>query len=127
MTRLAPFFLLPLILAGCMSPREMCEAEATRELRTIDGLIAETEGNIARGYALVPQTQVRERMVPCRHPDDAQFLFCFVPEVVQTDRPQAMDRAVERGRLASLRERRAELAGPSGRAVAACAAAYPEG
>ena len=39
------------LLAGCASSQDRCVRSATRDLRTIDALIQETEGNIARAVA----------------------------------------------------------------------------
>ena len=40
------------LLAACGTPQEQCIAYGTRDLRTVDKLIVETEGNLTRGYAL---------------------------------------------------------------------------
>src|SRR5690606_21382542 len=48
-TRL-PLVALVLMIAACGTPQERCIDDATRELRRIDGLIADTEAALARGY-----------------------------------------------------------------------------
>lgn len=111
-----------LLIGACATPEERCIAAATGELRRIEQLIAETERNIARGYAMVPEPGVRSRLLPCVH-DDGPFLFCFYDEPVVIERPVAIDRAVERGKLATLFERRAELQADARARLAACAAA----
>ena len=40
-----------LALAACQTPREACVSEASQELRTVEALIAETRGNLSRGYS----------------------------------------------------------------------------
>lgn len=114
---------LCIALAACADPRARCEAEATRDLRTIDALIAETEGNIARGFAITRETDVRTNLEVCFAGDLVQL--CSVNEPIVRDRPVAIDRAEERRKLASLRERRAELQAPTRAALAQCAAQFP--
>jgi hypothetical protein len=110
-------------LAGCADPRTRCEAEATRDLRTVEALIAETEANIARGYALARETDVRTGLEVCLAGDLVQF--CSVNEPYVRERPVAIDRAEERRKLASLRERRAELQAPARAGLTRCAAQFP--
>ena len=119
--RRAALALIALALAGCASPEDRCIAAATAELRTVEGLIAETQATIARGYAVEQVTTVRERLLPCRE-EDGPFLFCLYPVTTVERRPVAINRAVERAKLASLQERRAELQAPTRAAIAACRA-----
>jgi hypothetical protein len=129
-----------LLLAACATPREACIAAATRDLRVLDRLIAETEGNIARGYALETVERVEQRFVPCDdrprvvvNPDGTTRVvydapgFCWKDVVVAVERPRAIDTAAERRILASTRAERARKAREAERAVAACIAAHPEG
>lgn len=112
-------------LAACASPRERCVNEATAELRTIDRLIAETEANIARGYALVREPGTRTTLEFCYNPPGEPFVFCPRTEATVRERPVAIDRAAERRKLASLRERRAELVIETRARLAACNAQFP--
>ncbi|MGY6632425.1 MAG: hypothetical protein ACXIU8_01585 [Alkalilacustris sp.] len=98
-----------LLLAGCATPFERCLAPATAQLRTVERLIAETEGNIARGFAWEPVREVSYDLVPCRDQLDGPIRFCRVPFVSESRRAVAIDRTVEAGKLASLRGRRSEL------------------
>ena len=132
--------LAPLILlAACATPREACIAGATRDVRILDRLIAETEGNLARGYALETVERVEQRFVPCRdrprvvrNPDGTTRVvydgpsFCWEDVVVTAERPRAIDAAAERRILASTRAERARKAREAQRAVAACVATHPE-
>lgn len=95
-------------LAACATPEQRCAGPALTELRTVNGLIAETERSIARGYALRREPDVRHRLLPCR-PGDGPFAFCTYDEITMVERPVAIDRAAERAKLATLFERRAEL------------------
>ncbi len=116
-----------LTLAACATPLERCIASAERELRTVERLIAQTEANIERGYAVETRTDVRTRMVFCDWPDrpaGAPLRMCPVNEQVQRRVPVAIDREAERGKLATLRERRAELAQPTAMAVQRCRAQH---
>lgn len=110
------------LLAACASPREQCLAQAGAELRTLDRLIAEVEGNIARGYGIARETVVTTVLERCRHPDDP-FLFCHTPVSRVQERPVALDMAAEARKLADLRARRAVEARRAEAAAAACPAA----
>jgi hypothetical protein len=110
-------------LAACATPRAQCDAGATRDLRIIEGLITETEGNIARGFAIARETDVRPTLEVCVAGDLVSL--CSVNETFVRERPLAIDRSEERRKLTSLRERRAELQGPTRAALAQCAAQFP--
>jgi hypothetical protein len=45
-----------LSLAACATPRQQCEYEATKQHQALLRVIAQTEGNIARGYAIHRQS-----------------------------------------------------------------------
>ena len=126
------------LLAACATPREACIARATQDLRVLDRLIAETEGNLVRGYALDTVERVEQRFVPCRdrprvvrNPDGTTRIvydgptFCWADVIVTAERPRAIDAAAERRILASSRTERARKAREAERAVAACVAAHP--
>jgi hypothetical protein len=128
------------LLVACATPREACINAATRDVRTLDRLVAETEGNIARGYALETVERVDRRFVPCRDrgrivrdPDGTTRVvydgpsFCWEDVIVTAERPRAIDIAAERRILASTRTERARKGREAERAVAACVAAHPEG
>jgi hypothetical protein len=124
-----------LLLMGCATPQEACIAGATRDLRILDGLIAGTEANLRRGYAIetvaVPDTvwTVCRQRGPLRGEDvegaGSGPAFCFEDVVRQVDQPRAIDLGAERAKLASMRVKRAELARAAGPAVAACRAQHP--
>ena len=54
------------LLAACGTPQEQCIRYNTRDLRTVDRLIAETEGNLDRGYAIETITEYEEYWGFCR-------------------------------------------------------------
>jgi hypothetical protein len=120
---------LIVLLAACGTPQERCIAEGTRDLRTLDRLIAETEGNIARGYAWEDRVVTRPRWIAC----EGQPRLAGEPprlcleEVAETERrPAAIDLAAERAKLAGMRDKRRELARAAERLAARCAAEFPQ-
>jgi hypothetical protein len=128
------FSSLCLMLVACGTPQEQCIARETRDLRVVNRLIAETEGNLARGYAFEEFTTFRTEYVQCGFlPDDgdpateprARLCLDRVPE---TDRrPVAIDLRAEQQKLDSLLAKRRDLELRATDVVAACKAAYPEG
>lgn len=131
MRRIALTLLLPLALAACEppTPREACLNAARGDTRTLDRLIAETQGNIARGYALEERQEIRTRPSTCTgtNPDGTTFTFRCDETYTFTRRvPVAIDLNAARGTLASLTERRAAEMQRSEAAIAACLRQYPE-
>ncbi len=122
--------LLPLAaLAACATPREQCINEATRDTRVLSSLIAETEGNLARGYALETQQDVRSVRSLCQGRTDEGEVFTFSCEETQTFNrtvPVAIDLNAEEAKLASLNERFAQQQRASNAAVNQCIQSFPE-
>ncbi len=130
---------LCVVLIGCATPQERCIQRETRDMRVIDRLIAESEGNLKRGYALEEVTIYRHEWVLCdgRHrpeppkegqpapsPRPPKLCFEAVPDTVT--RPKAIDLRAEADKLASMRAKRAALARAAQPAIAQCKAQYPE-
>lgn len=118
-----------LALAACQTPQEACLSSASRELRVIDSLIQETQGNLRRGYAIEQSQEVRVRRDFCRvevENGDDRLIPCEDTDVIDVERPVAVDLNAEQAKLDSLLERRARLAREQGARVAACRTAYPE-
>ena len=61
-----------LLLAACGTPQEQCINRNTRDLRTVDRLITEAQGNLARGYAYEQITISTPRWVYCDQPPVAE-------------------------------------------------------
>lgn len=122
--RLFPGLLGLALLAGCATPYERCMAPTLSQLRTVERLMADTEANIARGFAVERRQDVVYDLVPCRDFDNTLY-FCRVPVTVDVARPVAIDRSVEEGKLATLRDRRAELRAQVPRLDASCRAQFP--
>ncbi len=104
--------LIPLLLAACETPREACVSSATRELSTVNGLIDQTRGNLARGYAIGTTQQVRVIPETCRT-QSAEGVITTFPcdrtEIVDVDQPVAIDLNAERLKLESLLQRQAQM------------------
>jgi len=124
-----------LLLVACGTPQEQCIQRETRELRTLDRLIVETEANIERGYALVEVQTVDLEPDICyrrgaQNPDGthgrAVPFTCFSREINTELRPRAIDLNVERAKLASMREKRVSLARQAEASAAQCRVVYPE-
>jgi hypothetical protein len=100
-----------LLLAACQTPREACQSEATQSLRVLDALIAETQGNLQRGYAIATDQEVRVTRGRCDVdlPDGTEGrVDCEDTDVVDVRRPVAIDLAAEGRELDGLLARRAE-------------------
>jgi hypothetical protein len=122
--------LIPLaLLAACATPREQCIAGANRPLATLDRLIAETRGNINRGYGLVEVQDVRVLRTSCEgtNADGSTFRFpCEETETFTRNQPITLDITEERRKLAQLETRRAEMARIAQTQIQQCIAMHPE-
>ena len=123
MRRLAPLLLLT--LAACETPQDACLRGASRERGIVEGLIAETQGNLRRGYALEEEQVVRTVRDFCEVEDDEgreRRTFCDRTEVRDVSRPVAIDPAAEQAKLDGLLERRARIAAEQTDRLLACQA-----
>lgn len=127
--------LLLLLLAACGTPQERCIQRETRDLRINDRLIAETEANLKRGYALEEVTVWQPEWVVCPvqpqvKPAEGAALprpqMCLDDVAKTVTRPKAINLAEEREKLAELNRKRQDLLRAAEAAVAACRKAYPE-
>ncbi len=123
---------LCLTLAACGTPQDKCIARNTRDLRVVDGLIAQVQGNLTRGYALREVTENRAVWTDCqrrRTNKNGKVVLvasqCFEDEPVTETRPEAIDPVAEQRKLAGLQDRRRALALQATPAIAACRAQYP--
>ncbi len=132
--RLAPLLTaLLLLLTACGTPQEQCISRNTRDLRIVDKLIAEVEGNLARGYALRETTTTRPSWESCLRQTTNKKgkavvveSLCLEDEAVTITKPEAIDPSAERQKLAGLQEQRRKLAGQAKAVGATCRAQYPE-
>jgi hypothetical protein len=124
-------FLALATFAACGTPQEQCISRNTRDLRTVDRLIKESEGNLARGYAFETVTVYESYWTTCERPAPAGQpapppRLCLDERPVTETRPKAIDLKEEARKLESLKEKRKELARQAEKAIAACKAQYPE-
>jgi hypothetical protein len=128
--------LLPLValafLVACGTPQEQCIARNTRDLRTVDKLIAEVQGNLARGYALRETSVTRPAWESCLRKAVNKKgkvvvveSLCLEDETTTVTKAEAIDPGAERRKLAGLQEQRQKLAGQAEAVVTACRAQYP--
>lgn len=120
-----------LVLASCGTPQEQCIRTVSHDMIVLDRLIAETQGNLARGYGFEDTVVYQTDFVDCTpgvttaNPSPRpQMCLDDVPTTVT--RPVALDLGAEQAKLASMQKRRAELARSLAPAVADCRVRYPE-
>jgi hypothetical protein len=120
------------ILAACGTPQEQCINRGTRDLRVLEKLIAETQGNLTRGYAIeeytvtVPVWQRCSALSPAPGQPAPPAFFCFKPETQTRTRPKAIDLTAESAKLQSMLERRDQMVRAAEPLIAQCKAQYPE-
>ena len=118
-----------LALAACQTPREACISNVSGNLRTINQLITQTEGNVNRGYAIGTRQELRTVRDWCTRtlPDGKKVeVRCDRQEVVDLDVPVAINLNAEEEKLASLRQRQAALQKAVAPAIEQCRLAHPE-
>lgn len=126
--RLALLLVLPLVLAACATPRESCLASVSREGRVLDALIAETRGNVARGYGIERREELRTRRELCEFRRDDGTIgrrFCNRTYSDEVRVPVTLDVESEKVKLDQLLLRRAAQARAESAARAQCVARYP--
>lgn len=114
-----------LVLVACGTLQEQCISAATRDIRVVDRLIHETEGNLDRGYGYEYVTVYELDYVDCgteSHPDRV----CAVRRPEQERRPVALDLAAEQVKLTQLRSKRAQQAKSVAPVIAQCKVDNPE-
>lgn len=120
-----------LLLAACGTPQEQCISANTRDLRVVERLIRETEGNLARGYGYVTVTEYETDWVDCTpaptedNPNPPRDL-CFDRVPVSVRKEVALDLNAEAAKLESLKAKRALLSRAAESVIAQCKAKYPE-
>lgn len=119
-------------LAACGTPQEQCIARNTRDLRTVDRLIVETEGNLARGYAYETITVYEDYWTTCpalppvEGEPPPKPRLCLDERSVTEQRPKAIDLVAEAQKLNGLKAKRKQLAQAAEVMIERCKAAYPE-
>ena len=124
MKRLCSLALLA-ALAGCGTPQEQCIGKATRDMRTVDRLIIELQGNLDRGFGFESITVWEIDYIACgTELDPSRVCAIRVPE--QERRPVAIDLAAEQVKLDQLRARRVQMVRSAAPVVAQCKIDNPE-
>jgi hypothetical protein len=124
-------------LTACGTPQEQCITASTRDLRTVDRLIAETKTNLSRGYAYETEEITRTEWVICEYipvppatpggpvpPPKPRYCLDDVTDTIR--REVAIDPGLEQRKLAGLQSKRKELGRAASAAVIACQAKYPD-
>ena len=127
----APFLILTVVLAGCATQQQSCILQATKDLRVLDGLIAETQLNLRRGYAVDPAQGWQDDIGPCfpsltEEVAEGAGGFCQDQVLYPAERPRAIDPKAEGEKLRSLQGHRAELQAAAAVDIARCRKAFPE-
>jgi hypothetical protein len=111
-----------LVLTACGTPQQRCEIQATRDLRVIDGLIAESQATLQRGYALREEQRSRFGTTICYGGgDNYGYGFCWGNDTYTTLRPVAVNLDEERAKLQTLLQKREELEVQARAQIEACA------
>lgn len=118
MTRLS---LLPMLalLTACATPQERCQRDATAALRAHQNLIASTQANVARGYAVHRQSVPYTYQGVC-YDRDIRY-SCPRTGTRTEETPVAIDVAEERAKLKRLTAETGALQRRSQEALKNCA------
>ena len=117
------------LLAACASPQQQCLNNVTKELRVNAFLIAQTQANLNRGYAIDRQQRVTRGFDRCRErlaDGTVTSTLCRTTQVREVNVPQAINLSVERDTLDQLLATRANLERQAAAATTQCRALYPE-
>lgn len=126
---------LPLLLIACGTPQERCISTATRDLRTLNGLIEESQANLARGFAYEEYTVNRSRWVHCQGAPvvdsdgdlrPGRTYMCLDDYTDTVRRPVAINLADERRKLDGMLVKQRELNRVAAAQIQGCKAQFPE-
>lgn len=124
---------LPFLLSACGTPQGRCISRNTDEYRTVSRLLAQVEGNLARGYAWEERQVVRDRLTQCRSYSrnrKGEVSVYYEPcwrDYVDTERYRVpIDPVVEQRKRDNLAARKSALSNRAASVVQACRQAYPE-
>lgn len=123
-----------LSLAACGTPQEQCINRETREIRHLQGMLEEIEGNLARGYAYEDYQVPMTRWEHCgtdviTRPNGTVIekqRMCLEDYTVTRTREVAIDPVSERRKRDGLRAKIKSLTPAANAAIRACKEAYPE-
>ena len=113
------------VLAACGTPQEQCISKATRDIRVVNRLISEVQGNLERGYGYEYITTVEIDYIDCGTDADPNRMCAIrVPE--QERIPVAIDLAAEQIKLDQLLAKRKQQLQVAAPVVAQCKIDNPE-
>lgn len=119
-----------LALVACGTPQEQCIRRETRELRVVNSLISEVQGNLGRGYALTREAYQVPVFKLCSvsksKSGKVRQNYCWERETYYRTKRVAIDPAVERRKLDGLQQRKRALVRLARPAVQQCQAQFPE-
>ncbi|WP_386683581.1 hypothetical protein [Loktanella sp. R86503] len=117
------------LLAACATPQQQCLNTVSEPLRVNAFLIAQTQANLDRGFALDEQQRVSRGFDMCRQRDrdgNVSTHLCPTTKVRTVNVPQAINMDVERDTLDQLLARQAILEKQASAKANQCRALYPE-
>lgn len=123
----APFLLA---LMACASPQQQCISKTAPDLPILNSLIAETKGNLARGYAYADVVVESPVWVDCgawlsNSTGDLRPGLCLGSAPTTTRKAVAVDLTTEAAKLLSMQARRAAIEAQAQPALAQCRAQFP--
>ena len=126
-----PYLATPFLLAlmACATPQQRCIIKAAPDLPVLNRLIAESEGNLTRGYAFADVEMEIDVWKLCRvdlTPSEVGQTMCLETETTTTREAVAIDLTAEAAKLASMRARRDEIEAQAQPAFAQCQAEFPK-
>ena len=122
------------VLTGCGTPQERCINRETREIRHLQDMLDEVEGNLARGYAYEDYDVPMTRWEQCgteviRHGNGTVIerpRMCLEDYTVTRTREVAIDPVSERRKRDGLRDKIRKMTPAVNAAIRACRETYPE-
>lgn len=119
------------LLAACGTPQERCINSATQDMNVVTQLIAETKGNLQRGFALQKETVYRTEFKDCtpsavKGQPTPRPRMCPVQVPDTITKPVAIDLTAENAKLTSLEKKRAQQAKVAEAAIKQCRALHPQ-
>ena len=127
-----PLLAAPILFAliACASPQDRCITKSAPDLPVLNRLIAESEGNLARGYAYADVTVQTPVWMDCgawlaNSTGAVRSGLCLGSAPTTVRKPLAIDLTAEAAKLASMRTRRAALEAQAQPAIAQCRAQFP--
>lgn len=117
-----------LVLAACGDPRTACINKATKDLGVVQSLIAQTQLNIDRGYAVETRTSSRISTNFCIGSGrrNLGLQICNRSEPTERRVPVAIDLRTETEKLRSLKSKEAELRAASANKIQRCELEFPK-